>query len=72
MHYPTSMTRPFFYRYYAFVKDIDWPPEVRVYNEKFTKLIEGIKRRHDPVVTTVVCNLSYYMIHDIVYIYHIL
>lgn len=43
-------------RYYSHVDDMDWPPEVRYYNEKFTKLIEAIKRRHDPVVTTVVCD----------------
>ncbi|CAG8782156.1 17588_t:CDS:2, partial [Acaulospora morrowiae] len=36
------------HRYYAQVEDMDWPPEVRVYNEKFTKLIEEIKKRHDP------------------------
>ena len=46
----------FFDRYYSNVVGIDWPPEVRYYNEKFTKLIEAIKRRHDPVVTTVVCD----------------
>ncbi|CAJ0885005.1 7465_t:CDS:10 [Entrophospora sp. SA101] len=45
---------PLDHRYYSKIDEIDWPPEVRYYNEKFTKLIEGIKRRHDPVVTTVV------------------
>ncbi|RHZ78252.1 hypothetical protein Glove_166g289 [Diversispora epigaea] len=53
---PVGATRtavPLRHRYYAFINEIDWPPEVRVYNENFTKLIEGIKRRHDPVVTTV-------------------
>ncbi|CAG8566938.1 15079_t:CDS:10, partial [Acaulospora colombiana] len=44
---------PLHHRYYANVEDMNWPPEVRVYNERFTKLIENIKKRHDPVVTTV-------------------
>ncbi|CAG8656170.1 13340_t:CDS:2 [Funneliformis caledonium] len=44
---------PIGHRYYSNIDDLDWPPEVRYYNEKFTKLIEAIKRRHDPVVTTV-------------------
>lgn len=29
-----------------------WPPEVHEYNEQFTRCLEKIKRRHDPVVTT--------------------
>lgn len=32
---------------------VEWPAEVNTYNEKFTKMIEAVKRRHDPVVTTV-------------------
>jgi hypothetical protein len=32
---------------------IKWPPEVHDYNERFTKLLANIKRRHDPVVTTI-------------------
>jgi hypothetical protein len=55
-----------YFRYYSNVNDTNWPPEVRYYNEKFTKLIEAIKRRHDPVVTTVVC--YYYVIMFIFYI----
>jgi pyruvate dehydrogenase kinase 2/3/4 len=31
----------------------EWPAEMHKYNEKFTKMIEAVKRRHDPVVTTV-------------------
>ncbi|CAH1755918.1 6000_t:CDS:2 [Entrophospora sp. SA101] len=27
------------------IDEVDWPPEIRYYNEKFTKLIEGIKKR---------------------------
>ncbi|KIR27220.1 pyruvate dehydrogenase kinase [Cryptococcus deuterogattii 99/473] len=32
---------------------IVYPPEVHEYNEKFTHLLENIKKRHDPTVTTV-------------------
>jgi pyruvate dehydrogenase kinase 2/3/4 len=39
-------------RYYGRVDDYHWPPEVRAYNNKFTKALSVIKRRHDPVVTT--------------------
>ena len=30
-----------------------WPPEVHEYNESFTALLQNIKKRHDPTVTTV-------------------
>lgn len=40
-------------RYYASAKDIDWPPEIRDYNTRFTKTLQQIKTRHDPTVTTV-------------------
>ncbi|KAH7918645.1 alpha-ketoacid dehydrogenase kinase [Leucogyrophana mollusca] len=40
-------------RYYAKTSGIQWPPEVRDYNNRFTKCLEAIKRRHDPTVTTV-------------------
>lgn len=30
-----------------------YPPEVHEYNEKFTTLLQNIKKRHDPTVTTV-------------------
>lgn len=41
-------------RYYADPGDkVDWPPEVHQYNEEFTRLLSNIKRRHDPVVTTI-------------------
>lgn len=39
-------------RYYGRVDDYTWPPEVRAYNTNFTKALSIIKRRHDPVVTT--------------------
>lgn len=42
------------HRYYANPDHtIKWPPEVHDYNERFTKLLANIKRRHDPVVTTI-------------------
>lgn len=41
-------------RYYANTSHVkEWPPEVREYNRSFTKLLEAIKKRHDPTVTTV-------------------
>ncbi len=41
-------------RYYATVDDgMDWPPELVDYNHQFAKMLEGIKRRHDGVVTTI-------------------
>ncbi|KAJ3565893.1 hypothetical protein NP233_g7352 [Leucocoprinus birnbaumii] len=40
-------------RYYASTNRTDWPPEVQDYNKRFTKLLEHIKSRHDPTVTTV-------------------
>jgi len=42
------------HRYYANPNlKVDWPPEVHEYNEAFTKALVKIKKRHDPVVTTV-------------------
>ncbi|WVQ77255.1 hypothetical protein IAR50_006938 [Cryptococcus sp. DSM 104548] len=32
---------------------VEYPPEVLDYNEKFTKMLENIKKRHDPTVTAV-------------------
>ncbi|KAF9063049.1 mitochondrial pyruvate dehydrogenase [Rhodocollybia butyracea] len=42
-------------RYYAapLASTIEWPPEIREYNKRFTKMLEIIKTRHDPTVTTV-------------------
>ncbi|MCJ1372422.1 hypothetical protein MMC20_003646 [Loxospora ochrophaea] len=41
-------------RYYASADDgQEWPPELNDYNQRFSKTLEGIKRRHDSVVTTV-------------------
>ena len=41
------------YRYYANTNGVHWPPEVQDYNKRFTKMLEHIKSRHDPTVTTV-------------------
>ncbi|KAL8280897.1 hypothetical protein RQP46_006576 [Phenoliferia psychrophenolica] len=42
------------HRYYSDPDaSIKWPPEVHDYNERFTKVLSNIKRRHDPVVTTI-------------------
>jgi hypothetical protein len=34
-------------------KDTIYPPEVHDYNDRFTNLLQNIKKRHDPTVTTV-------------------
>ncbi len=41
------------FRYYAETPEIEFPPELHDYNARFTKVLEAIKRRHDPTVTTV-------------------
>ncbi|KAI9820671.1 MAG: hypothetical protein M1827_005040 [Pycnora praestabilis] len=41
-------------RYYATVDDgMEWPPELNDYNKRFAQTLDGIKRRHDSVVTTI-------------------
>jgi len=62
-----------FLRYYASTNKTDWPPEVQDYNKRFTKLLEHIKARHDPTVTTVAqgvlewkrCHNARHIGHDI-------
>ena len=40
-------------RYFAMVDDTgDWPPELHLYNQRFSQTLHKIKRRHDGVVTT--------------------
>lgn len=40
-------------RYFAMVDDTgDWPPDLALYNQKFSQTLHKIKRRHDGVVTT--------------------
>ncbi|PVF92782.1 alpha-ketoacid dehydrogenase kinase [Serendipita vermifera] len=51
-----KMRIPMERRYYSNPEenmDMDWPPEVYEYNKRFTKVLENIKKRHDPTVTTV-------------------
>ncbi|WWD19452.1 hypothetical protein CI109_103912 [Kwoniella shandongensis] len=56
-HLPNTATRlriPIERRYFSPPpKTIIYPPEVHDYNERFTRLLENIKKRHDPTVTTV-------------------
>ncbi|KAI9314339.1 alpha-ketoacid dehydrogenase kinase [Dichotomocladium elegans] len=40
-------------RYYTNVDDLECTPEMLQYTDSFVRTIEAIKRRHDPVVTTV-------------------
>lgn len=53
--YASSRLRiPMERRYYAEAPTtMSWPPELHDYNRRFTRLLEAIKRRHDPTVTTV-------------------
>lgn len=61
MYYPRpaaaqfTHARPtwFIHRYYAKTTNVSWPPEVQDYNTRFTKVLQTIKTRHDPTVTTV-------------------
>ncbi|KAJ9087076.1 [Pyruvate dehydrogenase (acetyl-transferring)] kinase isozyme 2 [Entomophthora muscae] len=50
--YRSSGSNSLHHRYYVNIPDGDLPPEVIESNEAFVRLMEGIKRRHDPVVTT--------------------
>lgn len=46
-------------RYYIASDDgNEWPPELNAYNIRFAQALEKIKRRHDPVVTTVGMSVS--------------
>ncbi|KAG0638922.1 mitochondrial branched-chain alpha-ketoacid dehydrogenase kinase-domain-containing protein [Tuber brumale] len=48
-------------RYYATVDDgVRWPPEIVDYNKRFTKTLQNIKHRHDPVVTTMAMGINEY------------
>lgn len=48
-------------RYFAAIDDgLAWPPELADYNKKFSRCLEQIKRRHDPVVTTVAQGINEY------------
>jgi pyruvate dehydrogenase kinase 2/3/4 len=48
-------------RYFAMADDgRSWPPELADYNRKFQRTLDGIKRRHDSVVTTVAQGINEY------------
>ncbi|KAI0319846.1 mitochondrial pyruvate dehydrogenase [Amylostereum chailletii] len=49
----TKLRIPVEKRYYAHMNGVEWPPEVHDYNNRFTRTLDNIKRRHDPTVTTV-------------------
>ncbi|TIA72385.1 hypothetical protein E3P91_02077 [Wallemia ichthyophaga] len=51
-------------RYHAHTPDLEWPPSVAHYNESFTRLLEGIKRRHDSVVPTIAQGVLEYKQHQ--------
>ncbi|CAO3593882.1 unnamed protein product [Absidia cylindrospora] len=48
----TSQPFPIGHRYYNNIQHVQCTPEMTMYNEEMVKTIEGIKQRHDPVVTT--------------------
>ncbi|KLO13707.1 alpha-ketoacid dehydrogenase kinase [Schizopora paradoxa] len=52
-HDKSKLRVPIEKRYYAETPDMEFPPELHEYNARFTKILEAIKRRHDPTVTTV-------------------
>lgn len=49
-------------RYFAAIDDSDegWPPELAEHNKKFSRMLDNIKRRHDPVVTTIAQGINEY------------
>ncbi|KIY68502.1 mitochondrial pyruvate dehydrogenase [Cylindrobasidium torrendii FP15055 ss-10] len=49
----TRLRVPMERRYFSPPEDLPLPPQVQDYNRKFTKVLEKIKTRHDPTVTTV-------------------
>ncbi|KAI9021678.1 hypothetical protein CLU79DRAFT_752777 [Phycomyces nitens] len=62
-HMEARMTLPIGHRYFNPVEDISCSPEVLTYTDNFVKTIEGVKRRHDPVVTTVAQGILEYKEH---------
>ncbi|EPS45056.1 hypothetical protein H072_957 [Dactylellina haptotyla CBS 200.50] len=48
-------------RYYATIDEgVRWPSEILDYNKKFTDTLKTIKKRHDPVLTTVALGINEY------------
>ncbi|SAM09861.1 hypothetical protein [Absidia glauca] len=48
----TSQPYPIGHRYYNNIQHVQCTPEMTMYTEEMVRTIEGIKQRHDPVVTT--------------------
>ncbi|KAI8376461.1 mitochondrial branched-chain alpha-ketoacid dehydrogenase kinase-domain-containing protein [Radiomyces spectabilis] len=55
---------PIGHRYYNDINDIQCSPDIITYTEDFVKAIETIKRRHDPVVTTMAQGILEYKEHS--------
>ncbi|KAG0190930.1 hypothetical protein DFQ28_001231 [Apophysomyces sp. BC1034] len=56
---------PLGHRYYNQMDDVECSPEILTYTDNFVKTIEGIKRRHDPVVTTIAQGILEYKEHPL-------
>ncbi|KAI9354022.1 hypothetical protein BD770DRAFT_392932 [Pilaira anomala] len=54
---------PIGHRYYNNYENIECTPPILSYTESFVKTIEGVKRRHDPVVTTMAQGIMEYKQH---------
>ncbi|KAI9029648.1 mitochondrial pyruvate dehydrogenase [Phycomyces nitens] len=54
---------PIDHRYYTNIDEVDCSPEMVDYTASFVKTIECIKRRHDPVVTTMARGIMEYKEH---------
>ncbi|KAI8082677.1 mitochondrial branched-chain alpha-ketoacid dehydrogenase kinase-domain-containing protein [Gilbertella persicaria] len=54
---------PIGHRYYNNVDQIQVPPEIVDYTSTFVKTIEKVKKRHDPVVTTIAQGILEYKEH---------
>ncbi|CEG69781.1 Putative Pyruvate dehydrogenase kinase [Rhizopus microsporus] len=51
------------HRYYSNAYDVECSPEIIEYTDQFVKTIERVKRRHDPVVTTMAQGILEYKEH---------
>ena len=52
-HQPSSPVGACFRYFSPPPAHLAYPPEVHEYNDKFTQLLQRIKQRHDPTVTTI-------------------
>ncbi|RCH89230.1 hypothetical protein CU098_008819 [Rhizopus stolonifer] len=51
------------HRYYNNIENVECPPSILSYTDAFVRTIEGVKRRHDPVVTTMAQGIMEYKEH---------